>query len=431
MYTDDEHIDMHPLSDEEIEQLLVEWGNEEAAGTHSSESTMTPYKRAMLRAGAVLLALLLLLPIIGSLSSLNPPAGPATAQAAVDTQVPISGTLDYAAAWQVLVLTNAERAKEGLAPLTMDAQLVETAMVRARECLLVFDHTRPDGTPCYTAFPANYTTGAVAAENIGAGYPTAAAMVRGWMNSPGHRANIMNPALTTIGIGVFHQDGAGYGWAQDFSNAAPVGATRPANVSGIYDIAVDTTKFPLRYDIGWAGDIRATRRTVAAGSHMQLTVICQRADIDEIFLYVQIPAERMRWTASNAAVATVDAGERLTARSPGQTTFTAWVDNKKIASTPTLTVKPAKGVVAAVKRGKKTLRVRWKKQTGVSGYQIRYRRRGQSKWTTKRVGAARTTLTLRKLRRRTGYQVQVRAYATIAGSRVYGSYSSTKTVKTK
>ncbi len=122
---------------------------------------------------------------------------------------------DYAT--QVVELVNIERAKEGLSPLTIDATITTAAMVRAGEIQTSFSHTRPNGTQFSTAMKeagAQYT---MAGENIAWGQKTPEAVVTAWMNSPGHRANIMNANFTRIGVGhVKNAAGTSY-WVQLFA----------------------------------------------------------------------------------------------------------------------------------------------------------------------------------------------------------------------
>ncbi|MGN0678895.1 MAG: CAP domain-containing protein [Oscillospiraceae bacterium] len=98
--------------------------------------------------------------------------------------------------------------------------LDNVAYLRAWELIPYYDHTRPDGSRCFTAYEGiDYS---YAAENIAAGYRTPEAVVDGWMNSPGHRANILNPELQYLGVG-FYCDTEGIGttnykyyWSQNF-----------------------------------------------------------------------------------------------------------------------------------------------------------------------------------------------------------------------
>ena len=112
---------------------------------------------------------------------------------------------------------NIEREKAGLAPLAMDAALSAAAQVRAQEIDVSFSHTRPDGTSCFTVLKEFGIGYRACGENIAKGSPSPARVVEGWMNSAGHRANILNANFTTIGVGV-HADAAGtLHWAQLFT----------------------------------------------------------------------------------------------------------------------------------------------------------------------------------------------------------------------
>ena len=145
-----------------------------------------------------------------------------------DTQTPAQNTsTPEELAAEVVRLVNVERAKEGLAPLGTYDSLTRAAQIRAPEIVTLFSHDRPDGTSCFTAMDQTgakkgaYTWG----ENIAAGNATAAATVEQWMNSPGHRANILNAKFTHIGVGYQHSAGSTYGhyWVQMFTgtNAVP------------------------------------------------------------------------------------------------------------------------------------------------------------------------------------------------------------------
>lgn len=119
---------------------------------------------------------------------------------------------------EVIRLVNAERAKEGLAPLETFDSLTQAAAIRAPELAESFSHTRPDGSSCSTALDeTGASRGAhVIGENIAYGQSTAAGVVAAWMNSPGHRANILNPDFTHIGVGHFTAPGGQHYWVQVF-----------------------------------------------------------------------------------------------------------------------------------------------------------------------------------------------------------------------
>lgn len=118
---------------------------------------------------------------------------------------------------EVIRLTNIERVKAGLSPLQHHAGLQRAAMVRAEEITRKFSHTRPDGTDSSTALYENGVS-CSCGENIAAGQRTPEAVVRAWMNSPGHKAAILDPDATHIGVGVCKSPITGqWLWVQDFS----------------------------------------------------------------------------------------------------------------------------------------------------------------------------------------------------------------------
>lgn len=118
---------------------------------------------------------------------------------------------------QVVSLVNQERAKAGLSPLTVDSSVAAAASARAREIETSFSHTRPDGSSFSTALTQSGVSYRGAGENIAYGQKTPQDVMNSWMNSQGHRANILNKDFTTIGVG-YHQNSNGTGyWAQLFT----------------------------------------------------------------------------------------------------------------------------------------------------------------------------------------------------------------------
>ena len=122
---------------------------------------------------------------------------------------------------EVLRLTNLERLAAGLTPLTATEALQLATDIRADEVKAYFNHTRPNGTSCFTVLDELGIPYYTAAENIASGYQTPAAVVAGWMNSAGHRKNIMNSALGHMGVG--ESDRA---WVQLFTDAPAYTAIR-------------------------------------------------------------------------------------------------------------------------------------------------------------------------------------------------------------
>ena len=127
-----------------------------------------------------------------------------------------NGTIDETTRLSMIVeafnLANAEREKAGLAPLTWSDEMYSASSTRSVELSVLFSHTRPDGTRCFTAAP-----GIMYGENIAMGYTSAASVINGWMNSPGHRANILNANHTIGAISLYVVNGKYY-WSQNFGH---------------------------------------------------------------------------------------------------------------------------------------------------------------------------------------------------------------------
>lgn len=119
---------------------------------------------------------------------------------------------------EVLRLINIERQKEGLSALTTSSSLTDAANKRAIEIKELFSHTRPDGSSCFSVldeFNVNYRS---AGENIAYGQKTPKAVVEAWMNSSGHRANIMSSKFGKVGIGCYVGSNGTLYWTQLFTN---------------------------------------------------------------------------------------------------------------------------------------------------------------------------------------------------------------------
>jgi uncharacterized protein YkwD len=118
---------------------------------------------------------------------------------------------------EVFRLTNLERVNAGLPALTYNSVLEKGAMIRSNEIIKSFSHTRPDGSRFYTVFDDTYSFRMIG-ENLAAGYTSASSVVNAWMNSEGHRANILKDGYTQIGIGITKdKDGRIY-WVQIFAD---------------------------------------------------------------------------------------------------------------------------------------------------------------------------------------------------------------------
>ncbi|MFD4575420.1 CAP domain-containing protein [Streptomyces sp. NPDC058417] len=119
---------------------------------------------------------------------------------------------------EVLHLTNRERARAGLRPLAVDARLGVAARAYSTDMAerAFYDHVSPEGTRPWDRAAAAGAAHRSIGENIACGQRSAAEVVEGWMNSPGHRANILKPDFTHLGVGYAGGGPAGTYWTQLF-----------------------------------------------------------------------------------------------------------------------------------------------------------------------------------------------------------------------
>ncbi|GEC06158.1 hypothetical protein SSP24_38130 [Streptomyces spinoverrucosus] len=118
----------------------------------------------------------------------------------------------------VIDLTNHERARAGLPPLAPDPVLTRAAQAHSADMVArdFYSHTAPDGSQPWDRAAAAGSTRRSIGENIACGQRSPTEVVTGWMNSPGHRANILKPGFTHIGIGFVGGGRAGTYWTQLF-----------------------------------------------------------------------------------------------------------------------------------------------------------------------------------------------------------------------
>lgn len=125
----------------------------------------------------------------------------------------VSGNADGSSlteAGEVFAQVNQARVNIGLPELAWSDELAAAAEVRAQEIHQSFSHTRPDGSPWWTA-----NSEIIYGENIAKGYQTADSVVTAWMESSEHKDNILYSGFQSIGIAVYSVDGKWY-WAQEF-----------------------------------------------------------------------------------------------------------------------------------------------------------------------------------------------------------------------
>jgi uncharacterized protein YkwD len=212
----------------------------------------------------------------------------------------------YSYAFQVLDIVNKERVAEGLDPLTMDESLLETAMQRAMETTLYWSHTRPCGLLCFSASDLMY------GENIAMGYTTPQDVMTGWMNSSGHRANILDCDYTTIGVGCVYVDGMYY-WVQCFGLDDGTAAK-----STDYADQTNTRTVVVSQDEGYySAQFQLSSQTLKVGGKAQASVVWNET--------ISEPFSGITMTSSDPSVCRIE-GSQVVAVGAGTAKITMYYD---------------------------------------------------------------------------------------------------------
>lgn len=393
----------------------------------------------------------------------------------------------YTQAFEVLNLVNKERAAAGLEPLTMDVSLLDTAMQRAFETILYWSHTRPSGTDCFTANSLMF------GENIAMGQSTAKAVMTSWMNSSGHKANILSSQFTSIGIGCAKINNTYY-WVQCFGcevsgEAAAASYTNRDNNRTVivkmdeeyYSGRLSVAKTALTVGqtqeakVDWNGENLVNSGAVIESSDPSVCTVADgiitavapgTATIRMYFKGYEAAASEVKITVTKgtqvkvtlnanggkisqktATVIYKDTYGKLASPTRKGYVFSGWytkkTGGKKVKATTVVSgktkhtlyahwkkVKTGKAVIKnAVNQSGKKLKVTWKKVSGADGYQVWYAT--NSKFTKGKKTAVVTgrSAVFDNLKKKT-YYVKVRAYKLdSAGKKVYGKFSSVKKVK--
>lgn len=149
-----------------------------------------------------------------------PTVAPTTAPTAQPTAAPTAtpDNTERALEQQVLELVNQERTANGLSKLTWAEDLAVIARAHCSDMIErnFFSHTNPDGQSPFDRLKNNGISYRAAAENIAYGQQTAEAVMNAWMNSEGHRANILSSSVREIGIGAVKNSKGTVYWTQLF-----------------------------------------------------------------------------------------------------------------------------------------------------------------------------------------------------------------------
>lgn len=296
-------------------------------------------------------------------------------------------------------------------------------MIRSVEIITLFEHERPDGSAITTI------SSKIQGENIASGQPTPQQVVLDWMNSPSHRANILNPNFTTIGIGYtqFDNDPAPmyntYYWVQLFGGIKE-NKPKPSEPTTITLIQVG--KFT-------ASSVSSSKITLTWNSQN-----LANANGYQVFKY---DSE----TKSYSLLKSLNGNKINTYTDTGLASATSYsykvrsylnVDGKTYygpySSVVKTTTKPTTPSLK-LSSGKKTATVSWKKVSKANGYQIYKATSKNGKYSLKKTITSGSTLkfTDKNLKSKKTLYYKVRSYSTVDKVKVYSDFSPAKSVKIK
>lgn len=229
------------------------------------------------------------------------------------------GFYDYDSAEDVFRLTNEARVSEGKTKLVMDEKLTEIAMHRAAEQALLYNHVRPNGTKWHTLLSGKYLSGA--GENIAFGQYSADSVTTAWLNSEGHRENIMNSDYTSIGVGSFMHNGTRF-WVQIFSSYTETAYSDKSVASK--DVVLDAIPLNVGEFI-----LEAYDNELKVGENTNVSMTVNNLAFSSLKLNVK--PDNVIFKSSDENIATVDASGNVTAVSEGKVKVTAILDETLVA----------------------------------------------------------------------------------------------------
>ena len=342
--------------------------------------------------------------------------------------ISITGQENYTEAYKVLNLVNKERAKEGLKALVMDSSLLDSAMTRAAETSILFSHTRPDSS---TIFEMNSK---IYGENIAAGQESANEAMTSWMNSEGHRKNILTADYTTIGIGCFKINGT-YFWAQNFGIDTAEKASKPSNKNITQTINVAVDEFgegSISTDIIWGKseiykinlEINLPNTNISKNKTTQASVRIVNPAFPS---NIKVNDTGFVWSSSNTGITTVNKSGLVKGINSGKAKITLKLGNMSAKKTVKVTDNSLNMKKVKATPKKKKLKVSWGKINKASGYQVQVAK--NKKFSKKKIvfdnftKKKRLTIKGNKITSKKTYYVRVRAYKTIKGTKYYGNWS--------
>lgn len=297
--------------------------------------------------------------------------------------------------WEIVRIVNEERYRAGREGISIFGKIQSAAGIRAKELPELFAHQRPDGTSCFTVLTDKNISYRAAGENIAAGQTSPSDVMNSWMNSPGHKSNILSESFDHIGVGYATGGFYGKNWVQLFVGGCQTTSVRVNDIN----------------------DASYTKGTSIDDMQRYLIVTCSEHGTSYVPV---ISAMCGGYNPNKTGRQTI----KVTYHDL-QTSFTVTIkgDGETAA-------KPGKVKKLTLKRtGSYGIRVSFQK-TDCDGYEV-FMKTGKGKF--KKVKTltrnAATSCTIKSLKQNKSYTFKVRAYRKDGDSRIYGAYSASKKMK--
>ena len=228
---------------------------------------------------------------------------------------------------EVISRINSERKRRGIATLNPDQTLADAALIKAAESILYFEHARPNGGSW------DSVSGRVMGENLGRGTDSVSEIMKLWMESPGHKENILRSSFHSVGVSCIEVGGTYY-WVQLFGTAGGNGMEEEAN--GIVTAALDLPTeeeggtFLLDYRIYVDGKVdyygyREDEMVLDLDEDTKLQ-LCLFGD------YLEFDSSKLKWSIDDAGIAEIDANGLLSIKDMGRTTVRVASGSRERAS---------------------------------------------------------------------------------------------------
>lgn len=330
----------------------------------------------------------------------------------------IMGTENYEYVYEVLELVNHTRSEKGLPALKLDKDLLESAMQRATEISMYYSHTRPDGTACFTAT----NRGTRRSENIATGYISPQAVMTAWNSSSGHYQNIIDPYVTSIGIGCFQDTQGTWYWTQFFDNDAAVEPTISGSRQVNRTISIQKELLHLKTDVNQTFDSTKINQTV--------TMDIYHTNEEYQVVTEKLLSSNFNFKSSDSSVATVAENGTITLTGIGTTIITASLkEDDSVSVEQTITINQISiADVSSLKATSKAknITLTWKKISEADGYLVYQYNSSTKKWIKiASVSSNTPSYTVKKLSEGTTYRFAVKTYLTQNNQKITStSYTS-------